>query len=372
VKAFRPTVAEVDLGAVRHNADAIRGVLAPGVRMLAVVKANAYGHGDVEVARACVQAGVDWLGVALVEEGLRLRQAGVRSRILLLAEPPPGAEDDVVAASLTPAVWTPDTAAALAKSARAAGASVPVHLCVDTGMHREGVPASQCVELAREILSLGGLQLEGLWTHLASADEEGSAATPAQLAAFAQAGESLRSAGITAPIVHAANSAGALGAAGAHFDLVRAGIALYGLRPAAWLGPRAKLRPAMRLVSRVSAVRRVPAGEGISYGLQYAPRADTDVASVPIGYADGFPRAAWRRGCMLVRGRRRPVAGRVSMDTVLLDCGIGGVDAGDEVVVIGRQGGDEITADEVGEWSGTINYEVVSCIGPRVPRVYRD
>lgn len=362
----RPTVAEIDLGAIRANCRALRGLLAPGVLHMAVVKADAYGHGDAAVARACLDAGVDRLGVALVEEGVRLRSAGIDAPILVLGEVDVAGAATMVRYRLTATVCGVRAASAVSRAA--GSARTPVHVAVDTGMHREGVDVDGLAPLVDEIARMPGLHLEGVWTHLATADEQAHPATDAQLARFRDALDALG--GARPPIAHAANSAAAITRPDAHLDMVRTGIAVYGLPPAPWMRDLVVLRPAMRLVSRVASVRRVRAGEGISYGLAYAPSRDTDVACVPIGYADGLSRLLAGSGEVLVRGARRPVAGRISMDQIVVDCGAGGACAGDEVVIIGRQGGEEITADEIAERIGTINYEVVSGVSARVPRVH--
>lgn len=367
---FRPTRAEIDLAAIRGNCRALRALQPPGSSQLVVVKADAYGHGDVRVARACLEAGADWLGVALVEEGVRLREHGIDAPILVLVEPPAAAAEAVVRAGLVPTVCSLDVLDAVDRAARGAGRSQPVHLAVDTGMHREGVQPREVVEFARAIIARAGCELQGLWTHLAVADEQSRPETLAQLERFASSCRQLEKEGLRPPLVHVSNSPGLLARAGHDLDMVRAGVAVYGLYPAEWLRSVCPLSPAMRLVSRVGSVRRVGRGEGISYGLTYAPDDEANVASVPIGYADGYPRHLSGRGVALVGGKRRPVAGRVTMDQIMLDCGRDRVEAGDEVVLIGAQGSETVTADDLAELSGTINYEIVTRIGPRVPRVY--
>jgi alanine racemase len=368
----RPTVAQVDLAAVRHNCAVLRSLLRPGVEHLAVVKADAYGHGDVRVARACVQAGVDRLGVALVEEGVRLRRSGVEAPVLVLGEVTASGARPAVVHGLTATVCSTEAVTALAEAARAHGRKTPVHVCVDTGMRREGVDPDGLVELAAAVAGCEGLEFEGVWTHLATADEPEHPATGRQLRLFAELLERLDGEGLRPPIAHAANSAATMLLPEAQFDLVRTGVAVYGLAPARVLRGDPRLRPAMRLVSRVASVRRVRARDSVAYGHTWAPESDTDVALVPIGYGDGFPRLLSNNGVVLVRGSRRAVVGRVSMDQILLDCGRDGVEAGDEAVVIGRQQDEEITADELADRAGTINYEIVTAIGPRVPREYSE
>lgn len=367
----RPARATVDLAAVRHNVAEIRRLVEPA-EVCVVVKANGYGHGAIPVARAAVDAGATWLGVALVEEGLELRAAGIAGRVLVLSEPTPDAMPAARQADLTPTLYS---AAGVAAAAAAAGGPDPwpVHLKVDTGMHRVGASPQDIGSVVAAARASGRLHLEGLWTHLAVADEpdrpDGFSA--AQLDRFAAVRAALAGDGFDPPLVHAANSAGALVHPDARLDLVRCGIAVYGLPPGGVTGG-ADLRPALGLSAEITFVKTVAAGEGISYGLHYAPTVDTVVATVPLGYADGVTRRlAFTGGEVLVGGRRCPIAGAVTMDQMLVDCGPGAeVAPGDDVVLIGRQGREEITATDWADRLGTINYEVVCGIGPRVPRVY--
>jgi alanine racemase len=367
---MRPSWIEVDLAAIRHNAAAIAAAVAPA-RLCAVVKADGYGHGDVPAAEAAVAGGATWLATALVEEGVRLREAGIETPILLLSEPPENVAAQIVAWRLTPTVYSAGLIDALEAAAGSAGASgYPVHLKVDTGMHRVGADPAEALELARRVLAAPHLALEGLWTHLAVAEEDPEF-TKHQYGALAELRDRLGVDGVTVPILHAANTAGALGYADARFDMVRVGLGVYGLRPAPGLAPDVELRPAMRVVSRVSKVRRLAAGSRPSYGRRRPLPADAFVATVPIGYADGLSRRLGELGGeVLIRGRRRPFAGTVTMDHVMIDAGDGPVEVGDEVVLLGRQGDEEITADEWADRLGTISYEVVCVFGPRLPRRY--
>jgi alanine racemase len=369
---WRPTWAEIDLEAVRENCRALRARLTPGTSHLAVVKANGYGHGDVAVSRACLEAGVDRLGVALVEEGVRLRAAGIEAPVLVLFEPvsPPAAKE-IVAEGLTATVYTRSGADAMSDAALAAGSRRAIHVAVDTGMHREGVPAGEALAFVRHVAKLPGIEIEGIWTHLAVADERDNPETDHQIERFMDLCDAIAADGLEIPMRHVCNSAGAIARPGAHLEMVRTGISVYGLYPAQWMRERVRLRPAMRMVSRVSDVKRVPAGEGISYGLSYAPVSDATIATVPAGYADGVTRLLSNAGEVLIHGRRRRIAGRVTMDQFMVDCGRDDIAAGDEVVLIGEQLQDTITADEIADRIGTINYEVVCAVGARVPRVYQ-
>jgi alanine racemase len=364
ISRFRPTRVEVDLGAIRHNVAALKPA---GAELMAVVKANAYGHGDVPVARAALEAGATWLGVALVEEGVGLRAAGIDAPILVLSEFPPGSERSALGAWLTPTVYSDAGLERLA--AAATGGTVAVHVKVDTGMHRVGVwPPEDAVAFLQRV---GGLdmEVEGIWTHLAKSEDD-EVTTKAQLDRFGSIVEGAREAGIAPRYLHAANSGAVLRHPEAAFDIVRPGVSLYGIPPAPGVGDEVGLRPALTWRSEVAFARRLPAGERISYGHRYELAADAWVATLPVGYADGYPRIASSRGEILIRGRRCRVAGTVTMDQTMVDCGDLEVAAGDEAILVGRQGSHEITAWGLGEAAGTIGYEIVTRIGDRVPREY--
>jgi alanine racemase len=363
---------EVDLDAVRANVRGLRELVAPAA-VLAVVKANGYGHGAVQAARAALDAGAPWLGVARVEEGVQLRGHGVDAPILLLSEAPLSAAEAVVTNSITPVVYTESGVDALAKAVAAFGGRdrLSVHLKIDTGMHRVGCDPAHARALADRIAASSELDLAGVCTHLAVADDPSDPYTEAQLEQFAAALDALRADGHDCGLVHAANSAAALGRPDAHYDLVRIGIAAYGLPPSPAYDDVLTLRPALSLHARVMMVRELSAGERLSYGLRYElPRAGR-IATVSAGYADGVPRSLGLRGGeVLIRGRRHPIAGIVTMDQLMVDVGDTPVEAGDEVVLIGRQGDAEITAAEWAALLDTISYEVVTGIGARVPRTY--
>ncbi|MGH8935638.1 MAG: alanine racemase [Acidimicrobiia bacterium] len=364
---MRPSWVEVDLAAVAHNLREIAGAVAPAA-VCAVVKADAYGHGDVPVAEAALEAGAEWLAVALVEEGIRLREAGIDAPILLLSEPPSEAAEQTVARGLTPTIYRREFLAALD---RVTEDILPVHVKVDTGMHRVGADPEEALELARRVATSDRLDLEGVWTHLAVAESDPDF-TKRQLEVFEEFLVALRSEGIEPRMVHAANTAGALQYPEARYDLVRVGLGVYGLRPAPHVGAGLELHPALRVVSQVSMMRRLPAGARPSYGRRRPMPAEGTVVTVPLGYADGLPRLLGERGAeVLIGGRRLPFAGTVTMDHILVDADGVEVAVGDEVVLLGRQGDQEVTADEWAELLGTLNYEVVCQIGPRLPRRYR-
>ena len=386
---MRPTSAVVDLEALEANAAELARRAAPA-ELCAVVKADGYGHGSVAAGRAALAGGATWLGVALVEEGVELRDAGVTAPILLLSEPRPNEMVEVVAHDLRPSVYSPEGLAAAAAAATTADRRLAVHLKIDTGMNRVGAHPENALLLARAIAAKADLQLEGVWTHCAVADELDNPFTEVQLERYEHVLGSLAGrGGVQGPLRrHAANSALLLSAARpavspvrrrGRYDMVRAGIALYGLSPGPDLaGDLDGLRPAMGLRTEVSYVKTVRAGEAISYGLAHRFEDDRRVATVPIGYADGARRDyGLCGGQVLVRGRRRSVVGVVTMDQLMVDCGPDecasgeGVVAGDEVVLIGSQGDESIGAEEVAARLGTIPYEVVCDIGRRVRRHYR-
>ena len=360
---FRPTVARVDLDAIRNNVRALRP---EGSELMAVVKADGYGHGDVAVARAAIDAGATWLGVALVEEGVRLRDAGIDAPILTLSEPPPGSVAAALEAGLTPTIYTDR---GLEEIIAAGEGPARIHIKVDTGMHRVGASPTDAVRLAVRAVA-AGVDVEGVWTHFARSEDRDAQTTADQLGRFHTALRALEQAGVRPRLRHAANSGATIGHPRSHLDLVRVGIAMYGIFPAPGLGEGLGLRPAMSLVSAVSFVKRVAAGEGISYGHRYHPERETTIATVPIGYADGYLRALSPGATVLIRGRRFPVAGTITMDQVLVDVGDEAVEEGDEVVLMGRQRTEEIRAEELAGILGTIGYEIVTGIGPRVPREY--
>jgi alanine racemase len=369
---LRPVWGEVDLDAVRANTRVLAELARPA-SLLAVVKADAYGHGAVQVARAALDAGTTWLGVALVEEGVALRDAGIDAPILVLSEPAPAAVGAVVAHRLTPVVYTPAGIEALAKAVVDAGgdAPLPVHLKVDTGMHRAGCSVEDALGLVDAIGARPELTLEGICTHFAVADEPDHPYTADQVARFDALLDDLERIGARPPLVHAANSAGLLAGPSAHYDLVRVGIALYGVPPADALVDRVELRPVLSLRARVAHVKELPVGSRVSYGLRYELRRAGRIATVPVGYADGVPRnLGLVGGEVLVHGCRFPVAGAVTMDQMMVDVGDTPVEVGDDVVLLGRQGDEEITAGEWARRLGTIAYEIVTGIGPRVPRRY--
>lgn len=368
---MRAARADVDLAAVAHNVGVLRDLVAPSL-VCAVVKADGYGHGAIAVSEAALAAGADWLGVALVEEAAVLRKAGIDAPILLLSQPRLADLSAVVRYDLRVTITSTVAVELLANAAREQGRVVPVHLKVDTGMNRIGVAPGDALALAREIVRRPELRLEGVFTHCAVADDPADPFTDVQLGRFDAVIAELAEAGIEPSILHAANSATAIAHPRGRYDMVRIGIVVYGIAPSTQLAALADLRPALSLRAEVSNVKRVRAGEGVSYGLRHRFVADTTVATVPIGYADGVPRRLGLVGGeVLIGGTHRAVVGVVTMDQLMVDCGDDHVEVGDEVVLIGRQGSAVLTADDWAECLDTIPYEVVCGIGPRVPRFYR-
>lgn len=364
----RRTRLEVDLDAIRHNIRVLADA-AGDARVCAVVKADGYGHGAVEVARAALEAGASHLAVALVEEGEQLRAAGIDAPILLLSEPTPAAVHRLLEADLAATVYSRAFGDTLDEAGRAAGRRPTVHLGVDSGMGRVGARPEDLDDL---LLAATGwdVDVEGLWTHLARADEPDQPTTRDQLDAFARMQARVTDAGFAPRLVHAANSAATLLHPAARFDLVRVGIAVYGLSPSPDVTAEAHgLRQALRLTTEVSHAKHVPAGTPISYGHTWTSTSDGWVATVPAGYADGVRRRISNAVDALVGGRRCPVVGRVTMDQTMLWCGDREPRAGEEVVLLGEQDGAFVSVDEWAAAVGTISYEVACGISARVPRV---
>jgi alanine racemase len=370
--------AEIDLDAVAQNVGVLREVVAPAA-VWAVVKADAYGHGAVPVATAVLRAGAAGLCVALVQEGVELRRAGVAAPILILSQQPDDQVGEIVDHGLSPTVYTASGMAALDHAVAERGrAPYGVHLKIDTGMSRVGAPVSEASALIQMIRGSAGLRLEGVFTHLAVADEPEHPANARQLVAFTEAIEAIEALGRLPEeaAIHALNSAGAIAFPQARHAFVRVGIALYGINPGPGLlsGHRDvidRLRPALSLRARVGFVKQIQPGDGVSYGLRFVAAEPMWVATIPIGYADGVPRSlAFHGGEVLIGGVRRRVLGVVTMDQIVVAVDEA-VQPGDEVVLIGRQGADEVRVEEWAERTGTIGYDIVCAISPRIARHHR-
>jgi alanine racemase len=364
-----PVWAEVDLAAIRHNVSIMR-LLAPSSEVMGVVKGYAYGHGNPASARAMLQGGATRLGVARVAEALHLREAGIRAPIHLFTEPPPQSVAALLDHEITPTVYTQSFAAGLAEAASQRGLRVGVHLKLDTGMNRVGVPLDAVDDLLHTLRRLDGLWIEGLWSHFATADVVGHPFVKEQLERFWGLVERLQKSGMDPPIKHIANSAAAMSMPESHLDLVRCGVACYGLWPSPDFRGTAELRPALSLKARVGLVKLVEAGGALSYGLAYGLKETSRVVTVPAGYADGYDRGFSATADVLLRGERFRVSGAVCMDQFMVDVGSAEVEPGDVATLIGGQGSEHITAEELGSRIGTINYEITSRIPSRVPRLY--
>lgn len=372
----RPVRAEavVDLAAIRHNVTTLRA-RAAGAQLMAVVKADGYGHGMVPVARAAREAGADWIGAAVLEEALGLREAGDTGPIFCWLTTPGEPLEDAIAAGIdlsAGAPWEIDELAAGVQDRPAR-----VHLKIDTGLSRGGAVPEEWPALIRAAVreqAAGRIEIKGIWSHLASSDEPKSPVNESQLATFTEAIEVAESFGVDAEFKHLANSGATLALPETHFDLVRPGVATYGLSPFGHALPSAELglKPAMTLKARLAMVKRVPAGAGVSYGLTWtAPRPST-LGLVPLGYGDGLPRHASNGGPVQVHGRRRAIVGRICMDQCVVDLEDDEAAAGDEVVLFGPGTAGEPTADDWADAAGTINYEIVTRLGARIPRRYVD
>ncbi len=341
------------------------------VKLIAVVKANAYGHGAIPVAESALAAGAEMVAVHRMLEGVELRKAGIQAPILILGYTPSDGADLAAAWQLTPSLTTLEFAQALSARATALGLKIPVHIKVDSGMSRYGLMPEEVIEFLQSIIGLPGISLEGLFTHFATADWADQSHVRQQLYVFNEVRTATRQAGFEFPLVHAANSAAMLNLPEAHFDAVRPGIAMYGLDPSNEWAPPFEIHPALTLKSLVSRVRLLPAGAGVSYGRTYLTNRPTLAALVPVGYGDGFHRILSNKGSVLIRGRRAPILGRVCMDQFVVDVsGIPEVQQDDEVVLVGQQGQARIRAEEVALLAGTLNYEVTTSLLPRVARLY--
>jgi alanine racemase len=365
---LRPTTAHVDLSALKQNFRVLRERVGPGVRVLSAVKGDAYGHGAVACAGALAEAGCDAFGVALVEEGAQLRDAGVAGLVLCMGGVGRYGAEEAVARGLTPVVYDEGDADRLNAAARAAGRRLSVHLKVDTGMGRLGVPLPHWERFLDRFAAFDALDIAALMTHFAEADGEGEVFTGEQLRRFRAAAASAQRRGFVPGFLHAANSAGLLRYPESWFGMVRPGIALYGEPPV----PTPGLEPVMRVTTRVLFVKDLPTGASVSYGRGFVTNRPSRIATLPVGYADGYPRALSGRASVLVRGQRCPVVGTVCMDLCMADVTEVGapVESGDEVVLLGGSLPDRIGATEVAGWAGTIPYEVLCGFSTRIPRVH--
>lgn len=375
----------IDLDAIQANIQNLKQMTHPAAKFMAVVKANGYGHGAVNVAKKALESGAHWLGVARLSEAVELRENGIDAPILVFGYIHPQQLDRVLDLDLVVTVYGFAMAKELSYGARALNKTIKTHLKVDTGMGRVGLiiektdkdlaqkkAPNHALKEIEKIVKLPCIDLKGIYTHFAAADSQDKTYTRRQIDSFASLVDGLKKKGVEFELCHAANSAGIMEFPGSHFDMVRAGISIYGLYPSCEVDQsKVKLVPAMTLTSIVTSVRKVPKGFFVSYGMTHETQRATRLASVPIGYGDGFSRQFSSRGIVLVNGQRAPVVGRVCMDQTLIDVGhIPGVNPGDEVVLMGSQGKETLGADELANKINTINYEIVSALTSRVKRIY--
>jgi alanine racemase len=367
----RPTLCVVDLDALRGNFRQIKKKVGSKVKILCMVKANAYGHGAPAVAAALAAEGSDAFGVATVEEGIELRQAGIRQPIIVLAGFYLEQLDLFVRHDLMPVLHELETLRALEKAVAGRGLSLSIHLEVDTGMARIGFLDSQIDDWLPELSKLKALKLESIFSHFADGETVGEKYTENQLKSFLSVTERLRRTTVLPPIIHMAKSAAIITLPESHLAMVRPGLILYGIYPSPSLTKEIRLKPVLSWKTRIVQLKKLPRGSSIGYGRTFTTKRDSLIATLPVGYADGYKRIFSNRASVLVRGERAPVVGRVSMDLTTVDVtDIGKISHGEEVVLLGRQGNGEISADEMAGWSNTISYEILTSIGARVPRIH--
>lgn len=365
------THAIIDTNAFRHNLDEVRSYVGPAVKILAVVKANAYGHGGVELARVAQAWGAEYLGVARVQEALELRAAGVAGRILVFESAPEECFDAALRNEVALTIVSVESARALDRLARSTGVQATVHVKVDTGMGRLGMAHEEAPERIEECARLSGLRMEGVYSHFATAEETDQSYAHAQLARFLRVVEAAEARGIRFPLRHMANSGAIMTLPESHLDMVRPGIMLYGYTPGEGMPGGKRLRPVMSLLSRVAFMKSVGPGTSISYNRRYRTAGPTRIATVPVGYADGYSRLLTNRTSAIIGGKRYPVVGTVTMDNIMVDLGPESpVEQGDPVTLIGSDGAESITAWDIASTLGSIPYEITCLITRRVPRVF--
>ena len=365
--------AEIDLGAIRDNFAAMRGRLRDDTKMIAVVKTDAYGHGAVRIAEMMEPEAYIWgFAVATTEEAVELRRAGIRKPILCLGFVFPQDYDLLVRLQIRPATFKLSMARQLSEAASRAGMILPVHLAVDTGMGRIGFQVcEEDADEAAEIAKLSNLKVEGLFTHFARADERDKDYTQEQFRKYCRFEQMLEERGVSIPLRHAANSASIMELPRTHLDAVRAGITIYGIYPSDEVDRNLMpMKPAMSLISHICYIKKVPAGTSISYGGTFVTERESRIATIPVGYGDGYPRSLSNKGSVLIRGRRAPIVGRVCMDQFMVDVTEIEAEEFDRVTLLGQDGKDAVTTDELGRLSGRFPYELVCDISKRVPRVY--
>lgn len=365
--------AHIDLQAYSRNLSSVRSLLKRGTKVMAVVKGNAYGHGIVQIAKTAEKLGVEYLGVVCLFEARQIRDAGVKTPVLLLNYTDQESLEEAVDLGLAVNVIDRDVLTKLSSIAKKKGRSVSVHVKIDTGMHRLGVMPSEAVSFIKKVVSKENIYLEGIFTHFADADGEDLSFTYEQLQVFKKVIDELADKGIKPPLIHAANSAATLRVPESHFTMVRPGKILYGPLPKANYSLPILSEQILTLKTKIVQIRKIKKGESVGYGRTFVAKREMYIAALPVGYADGFRRAPKNFGEVLVRGRRAQLVGRVSMDQSSIDVtGIEGVSVGDEVIIIGKQGNEEISAQQVADQIGTINYEVTTSLAERITRVYKE
>ncbi|HHU70294.1 MAG TPA: alanine racemase [Thermoanaerobacterales bacterium] len=370
---LRHTWAEVHLDNIAHNVREIRRITDKKAQVLAVVKAEGYGHGAVQIAKTALKNGADRLAVAIMEEGLKLRGAGIKEPILILGYTPKSQLKTAIMHNIALTVYTLEGAEAVSKAAQEAGIKAKIHIKLDTGMGRLGfLPTEKSISDIMKIFKLPNIDIEGIFTHFATADSKNKTYTMQQFERYMWVCSRLEEENIRLPLRHTANSAAIIDLPETHLDMVRAGLIIYGMYPSDEVEKtKISLKPAMALKTVISHIKELPPGYSVSYGAAFTTTRDTVIATIPIGYADGYSRLLANKGEVLVRGQRSPLVGRICMDQCMIDVThVNGVSVGDEVVLFGKQGADAILADDIAKILGTINYEVVCMVGKRVPRIY--
>lgn len=367
----RPTAAVIDIAALKYNYERLRGAISPDVRMMAIVKANAYGHGDVKISAVLEELGCDFLGVAIPEEGFKLRENGIKLPIVVLGGIYPGQIKEIFEFDLTPVVFDIGTVRLISNYAKKAGVKKKIHVKIDTGMGRLGLLSHQVEPFFRGLKELPNIELESLLSHFSESEDAASEFNKRQVEAFSSAIEAMRAFDCTSKFIDMANSAAVINNMDAHFNLVRPGLMLYGAYPAEHLKAKVDLRPVMSLKTKIMHLKTVPAGFFVSYGRKFVTDRESVIATLPIGYADGLPRSIMGKGSVLIRGKRAPIVGTICMDLAMCDVtDVADVMAGEEVVLIGAQEDGRISVEEFAGWANTISYEILCGISARVPRVY--
>ena len=369
----RPAWIEIDLSALEKNYNFIRGRIDEQTKIAAVVKANAYGHGAVRIAKKLSQLGVEYFCVGSPDEGIELRKAGIKDPILVLAEVLPMQYTDIIKGNLIQTAACRETLEALNKAGIKAAEKIKVHLKVDTGMGRIGFFPEELAEIYHLARGLKNIKVEGIFSHLATADEEDKEFSYQQLQRFNTALKDVKSAGFKLPLLHIANSAAVIDLKNTFLDLVRPGIMIYGLLPSGELNQEANLKPLLSFKTKVVQLRKLSAGSAVSYGSTYKTKSKEKLAILPIGYKDGYSRLLSNQGEVLIKGQRAPIRGKICMGQTIVSVDqIDNVEVGDEVVLIGKQGNEEISASEIAKLCGTINYEIVCNLSERLEKFYAE